>query len=83
MADLDLEYEYYESIKEELLKEHGGKFALIKGKELLGVFDTDYDAYKVGLEKCGDTPFLIVRIQRELEKRWIPALELGLLNASS
>jgi len=82
MAELDLEYEYYESIKEELLREHEGKFALIKSKELLGVFDTDYDTYKVGLERCGNTPFLIVRIQRKPEKRWIPALELGLLNAN-
>jgi len=32
MAELDLEYEYYESIKEELLREHEGKFALSKSK---------------------------------------------------
>jgi hypothetical protein len=32
------------------------------------------------LEKCSNTPFLIARIQRKPEKRWIPALELGLSN---
>ena len=77
------EYDYYLKIKPELLKQYGGKFALIKGEEFVGAFDTDADAYKVGLEKFGNTPFLIVRIQEMEEKSWTPILQLGLLNADS
>ena len=35
------EYEYYLSIREELARDHGGKFVAIKGQEVLGIFD-DY-----------------------------------------
>jgi hypothetical protein len=79
---LQKEYNYYESIKSELLGKSKGKFALIKGEELVGTFDTDQDAYKAGLLKYGNTPFLIVHITEVDEKGWVPILELGLLSAS-
>ncbi len=58
MADLDVEYEYFVYIKEKLVDNNEGKYALIRGKELIGIFDADNDAYKAGLEKFGNTPFL-------------------------
>jgi len=80
---LQKEYQYYLRLKPDLLKESRGKFALIKDEKLVGTFDTDLDAYKVGLEKFGNVPFLIRRIQEDGdEKMWIPALSLGLLDAS-
>lgn len=75
------EYSYFAEIKSELLKDQGGKFALIKGKKLVGVFDTDTDAYQVGVMQFGNEAFLIVRITQEEESYWIPTLELGLLDA--
>jgi len=59
---LQKEYEFYLKTKVELLKEHKGKFALIKDESLIGTFDTDQDAYKAGLTKFGNVPFLIVRV---------------------
>lgn len=79
---LQEEYRYYESIKANLIGKSKGKFALVKGKELVGTFDTDQDAYKAGLLKYGNTPFLIIRITEVDETGWIPILELGLLSAS-
>ena len=75
------EYEYYLKIKPELLAKSKGKFALIKGEELIGTFDTDGDAYKFGLSKFGNTPFLIIKVSEQDESTHIPILELGLLDA--
>jgi hypothetical protein len=79
---LQEEHAYYLSIKPDLLKQSLGKFALIKDQSLAGVFDTDADAYKFGLEKFGNVPFLIIRIQEAEEKSWTPILQLGLINAN-
>lgn len=76
------EYKYYQSIKSRLLKESEGKYALIKGNELLGLFDTDIDAYQVGVSKFGNDPFLIIKVSSEEEKYWMPTLELGLLDVN-
>ncbi len=72
------EYEYYLSRKHELLPLFEGKFALIKGTELYGVFETDEEAYYAGLEKFGNVPFLVQPIEVEEEFVWLPLLELGL-----
>lgn len=69
-------------MKPKLLEQSRGKFALVKSENLIGIFDSDQDAYKAGLEKFGSVPFLIVRIDDSTENAWIPALTLGLLNAS-
>ena len=80
-SPLEKEYQFYLRAKAELLKQHSGKFALIKEERLVGTFDTDQDAYKAGLEKFGNVPFLIIRIQEGDERTWIPVLSMGLLNA--
>lgn len=60
---LAAEYEYYLSRKPELLQACKGLFALIKGHELAGVFDTEEAAYTEGTQRYGGDPFLIVRVQ--------------------
>ncbi len=79
---LQTEYQYYLRIKADLLKQYKGKFALIKKQELVGTFDTDQDAYNAGLDKFGNVPILIIRIQETEESAWIPVLSMGLLNPS-
>ncbi len=74
------EYAYFAEIKTDLLKEQEGRYALIKGSKLIGVFDTDTDAYQVGVMQFGNEAFLIVRISQEDEYYWIPTLELELLD---
>lgn len=80
-SPLQKEYQFYLKVKADLLKQHLGKFALIKEERLAGTFDTDQDAYKAGLEKFGNVPFLIIRIQEGDEWAWIPVLSMGILNA--
>ena len=63
MADvLDTELKTYEANKQKLLLDEG-KFVLIHGKDILGVYETYQDALKVGYEKCKLEPFLVKQIQ--------------------
>ena len=62
---LEIEIEYYNELRPELLKEHGeGKFVVIKWRELLGVFDTNDEAYSAGLNAYGVVSFLLRPIRR-------------------
>jgi|RifCSP13_1_1023834.scaffolds.fasta_scaffold75080_2 hypothetical protein len=38
---LQKDYQYFVSIRDELIREHLGKFALIRNGSLIGVFDTE------------------------------------------
>jgi len=57
------ELETYEKNKQNLLRDNRGKYVLIKGKEIINVFDTQADAVKVGIDKFGNSPFLVKKIQ--------------------
>lgn len=78
---LEQELQHFEKIKAELLKNHAGKFALIKGNEFVGAFDTPDNAFKEGVNRFGKEIFLIKRISQEEEVYRNQALFLGLLNA--
>ena len=63
MADLlETESKKYEQELPNLLA-HEGKFILITGSEIVGIYDTYADALNVGYEKCGLKPFLVKKIQ--------------------
>ena len=59
---LEQEIKTYERELPNLLQ-HEGKFALIHGDEVAGVYDTYEDALKAGYEKYELKPFLVKRIQ--------------------
>jgi hypothetical protein len=62
---LERELEYYKSIKDSLLQRGAkGKFAVIRGDELLDVFETYEDALKQGLNNYGNTAFLIEQVSQ-------------------
>ena len=59
---LNKELETYEANKNGFLAKHKGKFVLIKGNKIVGVFDTSNDAVNRGYEEFGNTPFLVKEI---------------------
>jgi len=75
------ELAFYETMKAEWLLAHEGKFVLIKGKQLLGFFDTQEQAYSEGLKRLGNKPFLIKQVVKEEPIQTIPALHYGLIPA--
>ena len=80
---LERELEHYRRIEVDLLEHHEGKYTLIHGDELVGVFDHDKEAYADGIKRFGLSPFLIRLISKEKPRERYPALELGLLYANS
>jgi hypothetical protein len=77
------ELAYYNEHRAEFLSKHEWKYLLIKGRELIGVFDNPQAAYVEGLHRFGNNPFLIKQVLKEEPVQQIPALSLGILVASS
>jgi len=77
---LQTELEYFQKHKQEYLKLYKGQFVLIKGEVFAGTFTTEAEAYKAGLEKFGNEPFLIKQVLDEDETISYPALTTGVLS---
>ena len=76
------ELAYYNEHRAEFLSKYEWKLLLIKGRELIAVFDDAQTAYVEGLHRFGNNPFLIKPVLREEPVQQIPALSLGILLAS-
>jgi hypothetical protein len=77
---LQPELEYFQKHKQEYQKLYKGQFVLIKGETFAGAFTTDAEAYKAGLEKFGNEPFLIKQVLDDDDRVSYPALAVGMLN---
>ena len=78
---LETELKYFNDHREKWLVDHKGKYALVKGQELVGTFDTAENAYVEGVRRFGNTAFLVKQILDEEPVVHVPALTLGLLSA--
>ena len=76
---LEKELKAYEEMKEELLKKYRGKVVAIKDGKLLGVYESEEDAFKDVLEKYGLVPVLIKRVVDKEKPEEIPSYTYGLL----
>jgi hypothetical protein len=63
VAALKQELETYELHRSSLLSESEGKFVLIHGDEVAGVWPTYREALKTGYERYGLQPFLVKQIE--------------------
>jgi hypothetical protein len=62
---------YRHSLPRLVAEGHEGRFALIKGDEVLGIWDTFDDAYEAGRDRFGFAePFLAQPIQARDLSRW-------------
>lgn len=59
---LEKEHETYRSLLETALAAEDGRFALIAGDKLIGVFDTYGDALEAGYKAQGLGPFLVKQV---------------------
>ncbi len=59
---LEQEIKTYNELKNKLLKESRGKFVLIKGSEVLGVYENKDTALSEGYKKFGNQEFLVKEI---------------------
>jgi hypothetical protein len=82
MSVLDTELNFFDENKAEWVKVYPGKFVLIKGRELIGNFDTAEAAIREGARLYGSTSFLVKQLSQTEENVFIPSLSLGLLYAT-
>ncbi|MBI2531017.1 MAG: hypothetical protein HYW03_02185 [Deltaproteobacteria bacterium] len=59
---LDAEIKTYEQQRDNLLGTSEGKFVLIRGSQVVGVFDSKMDAIAAGYQQFGNVPFLVKQI---------------------
>ncbi|MBQ0164103.1 MAG: hypothetical protein MJZ43_00925 [Bacteroidaceae bacterium] len=59
MPNLNDEFNYYLEHQKELLQQYSGKFLVIMGQEVVGVYSDRADAYYSSLEKYAPGTFLI------------------------
>ena len=78
---LENELQYFEKNRKQWVSLYQGKFVLIKGEELLGIFDKPEDALAEGARRFGLASFLVLRVEETTEPIYIPALTLGILRA--
>jgi hypothetical protein len=75
--DMTRENAAYEKAREHLLRDHRGKFALIHGDEVVGVFATEYDAMLEGYRRFGPVQMLTVQIGNEDAADYISNVDIN------
>lgn len=74
----------YEAMKEDLLKEHRGKFVLLKDGQPQGFFASHSEAYTAGVEKYGiDAVFLVQEVTKTPDPSVSLTWQLGLLHVQN
>ena len=74
-AMLDREFQTFQQNKPNLVKNHVGKFVLIKDDEIIGIFENELDAIKQGNEQFKDSHFLVNEIiDDKFRIRFMPSL---------
>ena len=81
MGVLEQERKFFKEHQAEWEKLHPSKFVLVKGAELVGVFDGAENAVSEGIRRFGTESFLVRHVSEKEEEVRIPALMFGLLNA--
>ena len=63
---LEKEFQFFLANQKELVKKYDGKFLMILGNEVVGVFESTLEAYKQAKGKYLDGTFLIQRCSAAL-----------------
>ena len=53
---------FFEANRAQLVAKSAGKFVLIKGRKLHGVFEAKFDAIDAGYERLGNVPFFVHKV---------------------
>jgi hypothetical protein len=62
---LKQEMETYEAHKDEMLQSSPGKYVLIKGSEIVGLYEREEDAFKEAYKRFRLDAFMVQRVQKE------------------
>ena len=62
VPELETELRFFNQQRAQLLHDAPGKFALVKGESLIGIFESDTAAIRHGYETLGNVPFLVKKV---------------------
>lgn len=78
------EYATFEQVRRGLARDHAGKYVVILGSRVIGVYSTAVLAFEAGLQVAGpDRPFLIECVREVARPMYSPAYVHGLLDAAA
>lgn len=60
---LEIEFKYYLDHQEELVREHKGKFVVIKNQQVLGAYDSEIEAIEVTMQDHELGTFLVQKCE--------------------
>jgi len=80
--ELERERAFYDAHEAEWAVAHPGRFVVVKGSRLLGVFESMEQALAAVAASFGLASFLVRKLGERQEEVNIPALTLGLLRAN-
>ncbi len=80
---LEEEVAFFNANRADWLQKQQNRVALIKERELIGMFDTEEQAIMEGGARFGMKPFLVKRVLPTDSEFTAPALALGILGANS
>lgn len=83
VSPLKAELGFFQEMKGEWLKHHNGQFALVRGRQLVGVFTTFQEAYSAGVKQFGNVPMLIRQVLPSDPVEQAPALMHGLIRLNA
>ena len=61
-GSLKTAFETYEAESSALLSTDKGRYVVIRDTEIIGIYDTQLEAYTAGHNELGDNPFLVRQI---------------------
>jgi hypothetical protein len=77
---LEQERQYFSDHRDELRRDHPGKFVLIHGDTFVGSFPTQDEALSHGAREFGLSSFLVRHVDQPVDVEVnVPALTLGIL----
>ena len=62
VPELEAELRFFNEHRVRLMHDAAGKFALVKGESLIGLFDSETAAIRHGYETLGNVPFLVKKV---------------------
>ena len=75
---LEEEISFYDSKKDELIRDHINRHLLIKGSELIGSFETRDQAIAEGYRRYGPGPFLVRLTGEDTPVGYVPTIASGI-----
>lgn len=74
------ELKTYQAHKDDLIRQSPGKFVLIKGEQIIGLYDREEAAYREGYQRFRRAAFLVKQVQEQDKTYYVGGSAMALLD---